>query len=737
MEDVQPNELRLSRKGSARVPTVRSSYRGTPWRGYHGRRQTQRTSESNSPKESRSRDGPASSRQHLAQHPPRVPSRETHAHVQDVAGSTYHADIAAHFEQLSRRVRTSTISASPLSCQQGFSSLGKPRRNSKQLDVIINPSPECHSGAPGSQQACKEWFTKKQTQCIQRDLGSLVNGSNSRICSRMQDHSLRRSIIHVPAHGSDRNNHFNEEHSHPAVYLPPKIQPRHCPPEAVKLLVTYSPNVVEPEVVAPVDMPSPSPNLILAAESEQLHEGRFYQVPYVDGRQNIPNRGFAPSLSTNPDKIIDLTQGLSESVEKVHRWSDFHSGVLDLLLFPPAQTSSSRSPIPTAATTRLARDGQQDTVELDIAINGTDQHPATIDLTKDDDEYHCYGQPIVVEPDHPAIPKDHENPLPTTFDLIDNFRLPLELQDRLRRVINTDSFSLIAVTMQGFINSIHKIDSSRHYQSLWSPSIPTQEHVDDACLLHSGHDTITIVLAHAREDAQLTFLSLKGNQVSNENTLPRNWNKAKKGGVSALTAMMQPLKFASGGYDHKIHLWSMKDDLSHASSMPLAVKHTSVIHSLLPIRDTSHKLVSAGADRNVHLWDLCSERVAHTLRTSNIPYNIHRTESPFCTLLEVAHLDLQYEVHDHRMIPRRPAQRFGFTTQAPPGRYMKGDTWTHFFVSGDRIGRVRVWDLRNVSKEPYLCQCFENEVIQVVKTDSHILACSKRSEYRLISIHGG
>ncbi|KAI6035216.1 hypothetical protein F5J12DRAFT_16600 [Pisolithus orientalis] len=201
MEDVQPNELRLSRKGSARVPTVRSSYRGTPWRGYHGRRQTQRTSESNSPKESRSRDGPASSRKHLAQHPPRVPSRETHAHWQDVAGSTYHADIAAHFEQLSRRVKTSTISASPLSCQQGFSSLGKPRRNSKQLDVIINPSPECHSGAPGSQQACKEWFTKKQTQCIQRDLGSLVNGSkcvvsdpntifscenSNRICSRMQ-----------------------------------------------------------------------------------------------------------------------------------------------------------------------------------------------------------------------------------------------------------------------------------------------------------------------------------------------------------------------------------------------------------------------------------------------------------------------------------------------------------------------------------------------------------------------
>ncbi|KIK30485.1 hypothetical protein PISMIDRAFT_296258 [Pisolithus microcarpus 441] len=77
------------------------------------------------------------------------------------------------------------------------------------------------------------------------------------------------------------------------------------------------------------------------------------------------------------------------------------------------------------------------------------------------------------------------------------------------------------------------------------------------------------------------------------------------------------------------------------------------------------------------------------------------------------------------------------TPSIPHLTFHKGDTWSHFFVSGDRSGQVRVWDLRNVSGEPYVCQCFEHEVTQVVKAGSHILACSKRSEHRLISIHDG
>jgi WD40 repeat protein len=93
--------------------------------------------------------------------------------------------------------------------------------------------------------------------------------------------------------------------------------------------------------------------------------------------------------------------------------------------------------------------------------------------------------------------------------------------------------------------------------------------------------------------------------------------------------------FASGGYDHGVHLWTLKDDLSSASPLQLAIKHNSVVQSLVPIRDTSHKLVSASADNNVHIWDLSSERIVNTVKTSNSVFHAHPTSSPFCILLEV------------------------------------------------------------------------------------------------------
>ena len=118
--------------------------------------------------------------------------------------------------------------------------------------------------------------------------------------------------------------------------------------------------------------------------------------------------------------------------------------------------------------------------------------------------------------------------------------------------------------------------------------------------------------------------------------MDRPWNRAKKGGVSAVCAMMQPLMFASGGQDHVVHLWTAKEDLSSASPSQLAIKHSSVVQSLLPIRDTSHKLVSASADNSVHVWDLSSERVVNTIRTSNSVFHAHPTSSPYCILLEVS-----------------------------------------------------------------------------------------------------
>lgn len=84
-----------------------------------------------------------------------------------------------------------------------------------------------------------------------------------------------------------------------------------------------------------------------------------------------------------------------------------------------------------------------------------------------------------------------------------------------------------------------------------------------------------------------------------------------------------------------MHLWDLAHDLSGASAVELAIKHTSLIHSLLPIVDTSHKLVSVGADRDIPIYDLSAERVAHTLKVSCTPYHAHKTDSRSCTLFEV------------------------------------------------------------------------------------------------------
>ncbi|KAG2158853.1 uncharacterized protein EDB93DRAFT_1116712 [Suillus bovinus] len=307
-------------------------------------------------------------------------------------------------------------------------------------------------------------------------------------------------------------------------------------------------------------------------------------------------------------------------------------------------------------------------------------------------------------------------------------RLTLDTHDKPRRVLSAHwNSSLIAVSMRGFVESLGMPNLvSQH--NLRRPTAPTQESVDDACILHAG-DTSVIVLAHAREEKQISYLTFQTSMGTKYRVVDRPWNRTKKAGASVVSTMMQPLMFASGGYDHAVHIWNFSPDFMGVSSTLLAIKHTSVIQSLLPVRDTSHKLISAGADCSVHLWDLSPERVVHTFKTSNSPYHAHKTESPFCTLLEVGHRDLQFELRDHRMVPEHPAERFGFFTTELHGRYIKGDTWSHFFASGSRNGVVRLWDLRNVREQLASVSCFSNEqVIQVLKTESDMLAFSKRGD---------
>lgn len=107
--------------------------------------------------------------------------------------------------------------------------------------------------------------------------------------------------------------------------------------------------------------------------------------------------------------------------------------------------------------------------------------------------------------------------------------------------------------------------------------------------------------------------------------------------VAAIPAIDDSLSFVSAGYDHVVQLWSLDFALtSPPISCILNVRHNSVIQSMLAIKEGPPKLLSAGADCTVNVYDLRSEHTEHTIRTSNSVYQIHSTDRSECFLLEVS-----------------------------------------------------------------------------------------------------
>lgn len=100
--------------------------------------------------------------------------------------------------------------------------------------------------------------------------------------------------------------------------------------------------------------------------------------------------------------------------------------------------------------------------------------------------------------------------------------------------------------------------------------------------------------------------------------------------------MVQGSMFATGGYDHRVHLWTVAKDFSLSCSPQLDLKHKSVVQALLAESDSSEKLLTAGADCVVNVWDVHSEHIVNTINISNSPYQIHSTDLPFCALFEVS-----------------------------------------------------------------------------------------------------
>lgn len=317
-------------------------------------------------------------------------------------------------------------------------------------------------------------------------------------------------------------------------------------------------------------------------------------------------------------------------------------------------------------------------------------------------------------------------PSRATDSHLESVEFPRDSYDKPRRLLLSPSLGILSITLRGSINRTER--SSPRGAHVLRPGADAINHfVDDACLLRSSNGGF-LLLGHASDGNELSMLRVKKDRAFDISTFGRPAHGEKKGGVSAVCSMMQPLMFATGGYDHRVHLWDATKSVSQPSPTLLAITHSSLVQSLLPIRDTSHKLVSAGADCNVHLWDLSSERVVNTMKTSNSVYHVHGTSLPFCTLLEVAHRELQFEVRDYRLVPEKPVQRFGYDAPKVHGRYARGDINASTFACGDRDGCVRLWDLRNTASGQVL-PCFRGQRATQIHFDGAcLIACSEEHE---------
>ncbi|KAL1680674.1 WD40-repeat-containing domain protein [Schizophyllum commune] len=209
-----------------------------------------------------------------------------------------------------------------------------------------------------------------------------------------------------------------------------------------------------------------------------------------------------------------------------------------------------------------------------------------------------------------------------------------------------------------------------------------------------------------------------------------------KKGVGALCALPQPLAFASGGYDHSVYIHQLDHSLTSTPRLLSALKHNSVVQALIPLHDKSSKLITAGADSVVNVYDMPSERVVNTFKTSVSVYHLHQTRFPSCALLEVGHLEQQCEIRDLRRVPERPVVRFGYTTGEPHGRYMKGNTHEYLFAGGDPRGNVRLWDVRKPAKPLSVVEGLPGQKINQVsfRTSSQLIVCSEANYIRILDL---
>lgn len=111
----------------------------------------------------------------------------------------------------------------------------------------------------------------------------------------------------------------------------------------------------------------------------------------------------------------------------------------------------------------------------------------------------------------------------------------------------------------------------------------------------------------------------------------------KPGGISCIGFVQDGptnLRFASGGHDKLIHLWTIEHDGSNPRSTKLPLFHNSFVQALA-YRSVDRCLMS-NAGVNIYKMDLQHSHRQKMSRLSNPIYHIHvHPQEPDLTILEV------------------------------------------------------------------------------------------------------
>lgn len=261
----------------------------------------------------------------------------------------------------------------------------------------------------------------------------------------------------------------------------------------------------------------------------------------------LPRHRAAVHTASPTESIIDLTLDSPgpAAEDNSARWSTFRSGYVDISL-PPLISGSRISSPETGTDPRPSIDqtpalvvGQckdmpvawrSNTNPRSVQPNIHADDPATIRSM----EYQRIGgslsdQHDVLEivrlnrsRDFSVALEDEAGVHPSSPDyspLVHGFtsacgNLPLSLgpYDRPRRILHEHDFTYV-VTAHGIIDQIGATSMLKLDHNIRSPSLPFEESIDDACILsHQGRPVI--IFGHAREQNQITLLSLGHGQVS-------------------------------------------------------------------------------------------------------------------------------------------------------------------------------------------------------------------------------